>query len=197
MNNSCWCLLLRCCLLLSLGWSPPSQAMPERILCWLVDKSVKEQIVPDDKSTRWPQLFNYQGSVSYRFIFPIMDLDDATQIQPATIENAFMSPLLLVSQRYDADKLLLGQLHQQNGEWTLDWQLHDARNDGSVLIRGQAYGMQNELASQVVAALEAYVQERGVITVENGTEDRQLELGLVLAGTETAASVQPPYLQLY
>ena len=171
--------------------------MPERVLCWLVDRSVKEQIVPDDKSTRWPQLFNYQGSVSYRFIFPIMDLDDATQIQPATIENAFMSPLLMASQRYDADKLLLGQLHQQNGELTLDWQLHVARNDGAVLIRGQAYGMQNELASQVVAALEAYVQERGVITVENDTEDRQLELGLVLAGTKTAASVQPPYLQLY
>ena len=174
--------------------------MPERILCWLVDRSVKEQIVPDDKSTRWPLLFNYQGSVSYRFIFPIMDLDDATQIQPATIENAFMSPLLMVSQRYDADKLLLGQLHQQNGEWTLDWQLHDARNDGAVFIRGQAYGMQNELASQVVAALEAYVQERGFITVENAAEEyspHQLELGLVLAETETAASVQPPYLQLY
>jgi len=171
--------------------------MSERILCWLVDNTAKEQIVPDDKSTRWPQLFNYQGSASYRFIFPIMDLDDATQIQPATIENAFMSPLLMVSQRYDADKLLLGQLHQQNGEWILDWQLHDARNDGAVLIRGKAYGMQNELVGQVVAALEAYVQERGVITVENGTEDRQLELGLVLAGTETAASVQPPYLQLY
>ena len=174
--------------------------MPERILCWLVDNTAKEQIVPDDKSTRWPQLFNYQGSVSYRFIFPIMDLDDATQIQPATIENAFMSPLLLVSRRYDADKLLLGQLHQQDGEWTLDWQLHDARNDGAVLIRGQAYGMQNELVGQVVAALEAYVQERGFITVENASEEqlpRQLELGLVLVGTKTAASVQPPYLQLY
>lgn len=106
----------------------------------------------------------------------------------------------MVSQRYDADKLLLGQLHQQNGEWILDWQLHDARNDGAVLIRGQAYGMQNELAGQVVAALEAYVQERGFITVDNFPEEqlpRQLELGLVLAGTETAASVQPPYLQLY
>ena len=174
--------------------------MPERILCWLVDRSVKEQIVPDDKSTRWPQLFNYQASVSYRFIFPIMDLEDAIQIQPATIENAFMSPLLMVSQRYDADKLLLGQLHQQNGEWILDWQLHDARNDGAVLIRGQAYGMQSELAGQVVAALEAYVQERGFITVDNSPEEqlpRQLELGLVLVGTETAASVQPPYLQLY
>lgn len=169
--------------------------MPERILCWLVDSTTRGQIVPDDKSTRWPQLFNYQTAISYRFVFPIMDLDEATQIQPATIENAFMSPLLIASQRYDADKLLLGQLQQQNGEWILNWQLHDARNDGAILIRGQAYGMQNQLAAQVVSALEAYVQERNAVMVEN--QPRQLELGLVLAGAETAAPEQPSYLQLY
>jgi hypothetical protein len=171
--------------------------MSERILCWLVDSSVKEQIVPDDKSTRWPQLFNYQGSVNYRFIFPIMDLDDAVQIQPVTIQNSFMSPLLLASQRYDADKLLLGQLHQLNGEWTLDWLLHDAQHDGVALIRGQATGMQNQLASQVVASLEAYAQERGLVTVDSTNSPRQLELGLVLAGTTSAAAEQPPYIQLY
>ncbi len=176
--------------------------MPERILCWLVDNTAKEQIVPDDKSTRWPQLFNYQGSVSYRFIFPIMDLDDATQIQPATIENAFMSPLLLVSRRYDADKLLLGQLHQQDGEWTLDWQLHDARNDGAVIIRGQARGMQNQLASQVVAALEAYIQERNLVTVKNVTvknaiPSRQIDAVFELARLETVAPVQSSYFQFY
>ncbi len=171
--------------------------MPERILCWLLDSTAKEQIVPDDKSTRWPQLFNYQSSVSYRFIFPIMDLDDATQIQPATIENAFMSPLLLVSRRYDADKLLLGQLHQQDGEWTLDWQLHDARNDGAVIIRGQARGMQNQLVNQVVAALEAYVQERNSVTVKNVRQLSQIDTGSKLARLETVAPVQSSYFQFY
>jgi len=141
--------------------------MPERILCWLVDSSVKPQIVPDDKSTRWPQLFHAQLSTNYRFIFPIMDLDEATQIQPAIIENAFMTPLFAASQRYDADKLLLGQLLQRNGEWTLNWQLHQARGDGSVIIRGQARGMQNQLIAQVVTALNAYMQERNSVMVSN------------------------------
>ena len=144
----------------------PSQAMSERVLCWLVDQTSGSQIVADDKSNRWPTLFNYQGSVNYRFLFPIMDLDESTQIQPATIENAFMSPIVVASRRYDADKLLLGQLQSSNGEWILNWQLHDGR-DGRALIRGQAMGMPNQLAAQIVSALESYIQEQNSVTVQS------------------------------
>jgi hypothetical protein len=167
VKHGCQRILLQCCFLLSLGWSLPSQALPERILCWLVDSSIGGQIVADDKSTRWPQLFRDQQTTNYRFIFPIMDLDEASQIQPTTIENAFMTPLLMTSQRYDADKLLLGQLLQKDGEWTLNWQLHQARGDGGVIIRGQARGMQNQLIFQVVTALDAYLQERNSVMVNN------------------------------
>jgi|GEM_PF-4917054 Uncharacterized protein conserved in bacteria (DUF2066). len=159
----------------------PSQAMSERVLCWLVNYSSETSIVSDDKSTNWPHIFNFQGSVSYQFLFPIMDLDEATQIQPVIIENAFMSPLLRVSRRYDADKLLLGQLHMIKGEWTLDWQLHDAKTDGVELIRGEAAGMPNQVAAQVVSALESYMQDRHSVSVEN--KDQQRQPGFVIADT--------------
>ncbi len=162
--------------------------MSERVLCWLVDHSSGSQIVADDKSNRWPALFNYQGSVNYRFLFPIMDLDEATQIQPVTIENAFMSPLLAASRRYDADKLLLGQLQRSNGEWILNWQLHDGR-DGRALIRGQATGMPNQLAAQIVSALESYIQERNSVVVQSPLSPAKSNL--VIAGTEKSAYFSP------
>lgn len=43
--------------------------------------------------------------------------------------------------------------------------MHDGR-DGRALIRGQAMGMPNQLAAQIVSALESYIQEK-LVTVQS------------------------------
>lgn len=142
--------------------------MQERLVCWLVDYSSGTQIISDDKSTDWPRLFNLHSSPHYRFLFPIMDLDEADRIQPTIIENGFMSPLLSVSRRYDADKLLLGRLQKLNGiQTTLSWQLYDAKTEGGALIRGEVAGAPEQLVVQLLSALESFRQEQHSVTVTN------------------------------
>ena len=57
-------------------------------------------------------------------IFPLMDMEDSTRLQPSDLWGGFEGAIRAASGRYQPDAILVGRLRNLGGEWRAQWSLY-------------------------------------------------------------------------
>ncbi len=142
------------------------------LLVWLAvsDAGGRRLLLEEDAHALLLSLVDQAKLRGLPLLFPLLDLEDNSQISIAEIWGAFLDRIDRVSVRYNPDAILTGRLLQDNngkwiGRWSYriatDWQSAVAGSFSSdELIRGMVNQLANELAARY--ALDS---SRGEITL--------------------------------
>ncbi len=130
------------------------------LLVWVAvsDATGRELLLEDTAHTLLPSLMNQAKLRGLPLLFPLMDLEDRSQISIAEIWGAFLERVDRVSVRYNPDAILTGRLQQDStGKWqsrwsyriTTDWQtLVTSSFSADELLRDMLDRLTDELAAR-------------------------------------------------
>lgn len=134
-------------------------------------------------------------------IFPLMDLEDRSQVSSSDVWGGFLDRLAAASARYRPQATLVGRVHRaRSGAWSARWTLRvqgvdrswsDARADLDTLLGDGLEVAADELAARFAVRDSAGARARFLITVDGvrGLED-YAELNRYLQGLTPVERVQ-------
>lgn len=99
------------------------------ILVWLLVQQDNRRIMASLEETPelMEALYRRAEQRGISLIFPLMDLQDSSAIQPSDIWGGFKEPVLSASQRYNPDIVLTGNVSSPfAGLWQSDWVSYDS-----------------------------------------------------------------------
>lgn len=136
-------------------------ARPQLAL-WLVEDGAERRIISDQSGDGWSTALRSQARMlGLPVSIPLMDLDDSMAVSATDVWGRFAGPILKASQRYGAEMVLLGQLVAKEEGWSLSWTLYGPKSGAAEpLTRGEAQGSREEVASQLVDGLAAWLVEQ-------------------------------------
>jgi hypothetical protein len=104
---------------------------PETLVWLAVEQGGGRQLLgePDVSEVKdWLQAAARRRGVP--LIFPLMDLEDQTQVGFSDVWGGFLEPVVAASARYRPQALLIGRLHQSGtGAWQASWTLRVQESD--------------------------------------------------------------------
>ncbi|MCB1859497.1 MAG: DUF2066 domain-containing protein [Gammaproteobacteria bacterium] len=167
------------------------------VLVWLgVEARGKRQLFDPERNQ--PERTTVEAAAAERglaMVFPIMDLEDQTQMQVADLWGSFESNIRLASQRYAPEQILtIRMVAAERGLWLGYWSLYDREgmppqhweNRGGSLDAALADGV-NRVADILAARFAPLREDRGLATVRlhvSGVDDltQYAELASYLSG---------------
>jgi hypothetical protein len=148
-------------------------------LVWLaVEESGRRYILSAEDDTQARRLLGKAAQQrGVPLVFPLMDLEDESQVRFSDIQGGFHQRVLAASERYDPQAVLIGRLHRgPSGSWVARWELRVAGNPtrwsdsnaqlGGVLQAG-IDNVADTLASRLAVSTGATLGNTVTITVQD------------------------------
>ncbi len=145
------------------------------ILVWLVNEDSNiRRIVSFEES---PELISVVDKRAFErgitLLFPLLDLEDTSQISVSDLWGVFKQPIITASSRYQADAILVGKVQQPlTGKWQANWTLintedtQDWQTDGQDADQALGAGI-DELVDRLAARYANFASTRAeLISVE-------------------------------
>lgn len=105
------------------------------VLAWVAieDTDGQRVLVGSDRGEAWREaLEEAAADLGIELTFPLLDLEDQSQVRFSDVAGGFAGPIREASQRYDTPLILMGSLRAGGGQWRGQWRLfgpEDQRRD--------------------------------------------------------------------
>jgi hypothetical protein len=146
-------------------------------LLWLAveDRGKRYVVAANDGTDVYRQIEQAARQRGVPVLFPLMDLEDQSQVRFSDIWGGFFDKVLVASQRYNPQAVLIGRLNRSpSGAWSSRWQLDvagkpsswsDSRQDLAVLAKQGIDDTADILASRFAVSQTAGNLNAVTITV--------------------------------
>jgi hypothetical protein len=154
-------------------------------LVWLAvqDQNGRRLVGMEDKPDYIRELDHRAAMRGVVLIFPLMDIEDTSNLKVSDIWGGFSQPVLEASRRYPADTVLVGKITMSTpGIWEAQWTLYvdgdtatwsaDGETSDAVLDEG-VDGLADHLASRFVQSTGTTGTEQVSIQVQDVNSARQ------------------------
>jgi len=92
------------------------------VLLWAAQETKDGRQIVSLGSEEGAKIERWAKERAIPFALPLMDLEDASQVELIDIWGRFSSPVILASKRYQADVVVLGRVQAVGEKWRSDWQ---------------------------------------------------------------------------
>jgi hypothetical protein len=172
-------------------------------LVWLAveDRGKRYVVAANDGTDVYRQIEQAARQRGVPVLFPLMDLEDQSQVRFSDIWGGFFDKVLVASQRYNPQAVLIGRLNRiPSGAWSSRWQLDvagkpsswsDSRQDLAVLAKQGIDDTADILASRFAVSQTAGNLNAVTISVDGvDSLTDYARLGDYLAGLTAVIAVQ-------
>jgi uncharacterized protein len=144
------------------------------ILVWLAhEKNSNRQLVSFEENPEYINMLDrHASSRGVALIFPLLDLEDTSQMNVSDVWGGFKEPVMNASQRYQSDVVFTGKLSQTLPTlWELEWTAYLNGQEMKWTSRGELAEM---VLEEGINELTDRLASQYVNTFSSGTEVLQL-----------------------
>ncbi|MGN1281489.1 MAG: DUF2066 domain-containing protein [Succinivibrio sp.] len=154
------------------------------VLVWLasVDENSISVLNGDSEDPVVTALKEASAKNNYNLMFPVMDLDDVSQVNGQTILSHSDKILAEASKRYDAEFFVAGAVDSspETDEYMIKWNVYSA--DGTLLGSGQNFGLAQDSCTQMSRQVARVLMNN---IVKEGNKDLKTSAGEAESITDT------------
>ena len=123
------------------------QGLNNPIMVWMTDLSATvPSLISGQQMSPFAKSLNHSADTyQLRLMYPLMDLDDVTQVNPQTIERGEDAVLAAASARYGADYILAATVESAQDVTSVSWTLLD--KNGKEISKASLDGVGAEVAT--------------------------------------------------
>lgn len=163
---------------------PVWEADRPRVLAWVAieDGGQRSLIGSGDEPDVQKAMQTAAAARAVPLLFPLLDVQDLSQVKVADVWGGFRSPVLAASKRYGTATVLAGQIYQgDGGQWSGHWQLY--QNDGSEVDWASTGSSATAAASAGIGTLADRLAKHYARVPTPGSNE---VIGLRIAGVQDA-----------
>ncbi len=154
---------------------------PVTVLWLAMEQAGERQLLGADAPVFSGVAAKQAGERGIPVVLPLMDLEDASSIDPSDIWGGFGEPVIQASKRYRADATLTGILEEaQAGYWDSRWSLYLGDERNSWAFRAQH---PEQLVANAIDRLADFLQTRFTLKVES---NKKVEMEITVQGVSNA-----------